>query len=89
MILEHTGQASVFLETLRELIGPSGYVVLDVPDCGRAFDLFDYTTLWEDHTLYFVERTFLAALRNGGFQVERFDCYRGPLRELFGRGGKT
>lgn len=78
MILEHTGQASVFLETLRELVSPSGYVVFDVPDCGRAFDLFDYTTLWEDHTLYFVERTFLAALRNSGFDVERFECYRGP-----------
>ncbi len=77
MILEHTGQASVFLETLRELVSPSGYVVFDVPDCGRAFDLFDYTTLWEDHALYFVERTFLAALQNNGFLVERFDCYQG------------
>lgn len=78
MMLEHAGDASVFLEALRDLVNPTGYVVLDVPDCGRAFDLFDYTTLWEDHPLYFVERTFLAALGNRGFHVERFECYRGP-----------
>ena len=78
MILEHTGQASALLQTLRELISPSGYVVFDVPDCGRAFDLFDYTTLWEDHTNYFVEATFRGALTNAGFELERFECYRGP-----------
>lgn len=78
MVLEHAGEASVFLETLRQLVSPTGYVVLDVPDCGRAFDFFDYTTLWEDHALYFVERTFLAALRSTGFQVEQLECFRGP-----------
>jgi hypothetical protein len=78
MILEHTGQASALLQTLRELISPSGYVLFDVPDCGRAFDLFDYTTLWEDHTNYFVESTFRGTLTNGGFELMQFECYRGP-----------
>ncbi len=77
MMLEHAGEAAIFLEALRELVSPSGRVIFDVPDCGRAFDLFDYTTLWEDHTLYFVEKTFLAALSNSGFQVEWFQCYKG------------
>lgn len=81
MILEHTGQPPVFLETLRELASPFGYVVFEVPDCGRAFDLLHYTTLWEDHTLYFVERTFLAALQNNGFQVKGFDRYRGASED--------
>jgi len=78
MMLEHAGTAAILLEALRELVSPSGYVMFDVPDCGRAFDLLDYTTLWEDHTLYFVERTFLAALTNSGFQVEWFECHKGP-----------
>jgi hypothetical protein len=78
MMLEHTGAAAVFLKAIAELVGDSGRVMFEVPDCGRAFDLFDYTTLWEDHTLYFVERTFLAALGNSGFRVEWFECYRGP-----------
>jgi hypothetical protein len=78
MILEHAGAPAVFLEAIRELVAPSGRVMFDVPDCGRAFDLFDYTTLWEDHTLYFVGQTFLAALTQSGFQVEWFECYLGP-----------
>lgn len=77
MMLEHAAAAAAFLESIRELAGPSGRVLFDVPDCGRAFDLFDYTTLWEDHALYFVERTFLTALINSGFQVEWFECFRG------------
>jgi hypothetical protein len=77
MILEHTGQAADLLRTVRELISPRGYVVFDVPDCGRAFDLLDYTTLWEDHTNYFVEQTIRRALTNGGFDLERFECYQG------------
>jgi hypothetical protein len=52
-ILEHAHQPSVFLEALQELVKPGGYVVLEVPDCSRALGDLDYTTLWEEHTLYF------------------------------------
>ena len=38
----------------------------------------DYTTLWEDHTLYFVEGTLRQALHEGGFSVVDFQCYRAP-----------
>jgi hypothetical protein len=49
--------------------------VFEVPDCARGFDVFDYTTLWEDHTLYLVEPTFLMCLRRAGFSVARFIRY--------------
>ena len=78
MILEHTTNASLFISALRELVSPTGYVVVDVPDCGRAFNLCDYTTVWEDHTVYFVEKTLLTALHNNGFRVVSFECYKGP-----------
>lgn len=78
MILEHASEPAVFLETIRKLIGPTGRVVFDVPDCSRAFDLCDYTTLWEDHTLYFVEGTFRRLLRQSGFVVEWLECFQGP-----------
>jgi hypothetical protein len=83
MILEHTSDPSAFLETVRSLVHPAGYVVLDVPDCGRALDCLDYTTLWEDHALYFVEETFHAAC---GWWLWR-EHSRSPwsLRELPGR----
>ena len=78
MILEHTGEVAVFLETVRSLIGSSGRVVFDVPDCSRAFDLCDYTALWEDHTLYFTRETFFRALTRSGFEVEWLQCFDGP-----------
>lgn len=75
-MLEHTHDPARFLETFRRLVAPGGYVVFEVPDCERAFDLLDYTTLWEDHSLYFVALTFLATLKSNGFSVERFERYR-------------
>lgn len=75
-MLEHTHDPARFLETFRRLVSPTGYVVFEVPDGERAFDLFDYTTLWEDHSLYFVEPTFLTTLKSNGFSVVRFERYR-------------
>ncbi len=75
-ILEHTHDPIGFMQALGGLVKPSGYVVFEVPDCARGFDLLDYTTLWEDHTLYFVEPTFLSCLKAGGFSIVRFEQYR-------------
>lgn len=75
-ILEHTLDTPAFLDTFRRLVAPGGYVVFEVPECVRGFDLLDYTTLWEDHTLYFVEPTFIETLERHGFRVVRFERYR-------------
>ncbi len=75
-LLEHTHNPPAFMETLRLLVKPDGYVVFEVPDCARGFNVFDYTTLWEDHTLYLVEPTFLMCLRRGGFSIARFIRYQ-------------
>jgi len=47
-ILEHSFKVSSFLESLKELINPSGYIVIEVPDCTKAIESLDYTTLWEE-----------------------------------------
>jgi hypothetical protein len=77
-ILEHTHDTPGFLAGLSKMVKPNGYIVFEVPDCGRAFDLLDYTTLWEDHTLYFVEPTFLGTLQRHGLKIVRFERYRAP-----------
>jgi hypothetical protein len=66
-ILEHTHETRRFLEALRSMIRPGGYAVFESPDCTKAFDLLDYTTLWEEHLLYFTPGTFEACLTMGGF----------------------
>jgi hypothetical protein len=77
-ILENTRDPIAFLEALRRLVQPGGFIVFDSPDSARGFDLLDYTMLWEDHTFYFVESTFQMCLQRGGFTVARFEQYRSP-----------
>ncbi len=75
-MLEHTHDTLGFMRALRDVVKPTGYVIFEVPDCARAFDMFDYTTLWEDHALYFVEPTFLHCMRSGEFSIFHFERYR-------------
>ena len=77
-VLEHTYNPREFMQALRQLVKPGGYVVFEVPDCARGFDLLDYTVLWEDHSLYFGEPTLLMCLRRGGFSVVRFLRFTAP-----------
>ena len=41
----------------RDSVRPGGYVVFEVPDATRALDRLDYTTVWEEHALYFTPTT--------------------------------
>ena len=77
-VLEHTHDTLGFVRALVQLVKPGGYLVFEVPDCARGFDLLDYTTLWEDHTLYFVEATLLGSLQRAGLKIVGFERYRAP-----------
>lgn len=77
-VLEHTDNPREFMQGLRQLVKPGGYIVFEVPDCARGFDLLDYTVLWEDHSLYFGEPTLLMCLRRGGFSIVRFLRFAAP-----------
>jgi hypothetical protein len=77
-ILEHTHDTVAFMETLHRLVNSTGYVVIEVPDCARQFDLLDYTTLWEDHTLYFDETTLRGCVEAAGFSVLQVHSYPDP-----------
>ncbi len=57
-ILEHAHNPVQFLEVLRGLVKPNGYIVFEVPDCTQALEICDYTTIWEEHTIYFTPATF-------------------------------
>jgi hypothetical protein len=74
-IFEHAHQPAQFAEALKELTKPSGYVMLEVPDCERALELCDYSTLWEEHVLYFTPATFRQSFGRCGFSLSSFDCF--------------
>lgn len=78
-ILEHVHSAHHFIEALKALINPQGYIVFEVPDCARAIDHCDYTTLWEEHTLYFTPETFKNGLPACGLSLVHFENYPYPF----------
>ncbi len=78
-ILEHAHQPSRFAQALQRLVHPQGYVVFESPDCGPALDNFEYTTLWEEHILYFTPGTFRRSLESLGFSVFRYESYPYPF----------
>ena len=78
-ILEHASQPLEFMEALKILTTPDGYVVIEVPDCSRAMDGCDYTTIWEEHTLYYTPETFRNGLTLAAFDVVRADSYPYPF----------
>lgn len=74
-ILEHAHETRRFVAALRRLLRPGGYLVFEVPDCSQVLDLLDYTTIWEEHILYFTPSTYALALGRLGFEMVRFDCH--------------
>ncbi|MBI2437468.1 MAG: SAM-dependent methyltransferase [Lentisphaerae bacterium] len=58
---------------------PGGYLVLESPDCSRALANGDYTTLWEEHQMYFTPVTFRAGLSWVGLELLRLECFPYPF----------
>lgn len=80
-ILEHAYDMPRLMEGLKRLINPDGYLVLEVPDCARAFDTLDYTTLWEEHFSYFTGATFRNGVSLLGCNPVRMERYPYPFED--------
>jgi hypothetical protein len=78
-ILEHAGRPLDFMVALKTLTRADGYIVIEVPDCSRAMDGCDYTTIWEEHTLYYTPETFRHGLSIAAFDVVRAENYPYPF----------
>jgi len=74
-VLEHTHDTPAALAWAAKLVQPGGYVVFEVPDTVRALERLDYTTVWEEHTLYFTPTTLRACVGSGGFEVLGVETY--------------
>jgi hypothetical protein len=78
-ILEHSSAPLEFIDALKRLTTPDGYIVVEVPDCSRAIDKCDYTTIWEEHTLYYTPTTFRGGFPLAGLDVVRTENYPYPF----------
>lgn len=78
-ILEHTHDMLKFMRVLKQLLSPRGYVVIEVPDCTRALEKHDYSTLWDEHVVYFTPETFRHCFAFSGLLLIRLECYPYPF----------
>lgn len=78
-VVEHANNLPVFLESIRSLIKPDGYIVWELPDCQRSLESGDCTTIWEEHVFYFTNFTFKLFLESAGFSIVHYESVPYPL----------
>lgn len=74
-VLEHTHDTPGALDWAARFVRPGGYVVFEVPDTCRAIERSDYTTVWEEHVLYFTARTLRGTLERAGYEIVSLTTY--------------
>ncbi len=74
-ILEHSYDTINFIKSLKDLIKKNGYLVFEVPDCRDSLKSRDYTSIWEEHILYFTENTLKRLFVNLNFKICYFKKY--------------
>ena len=74
-ILEHTYNPIEFMKSISHMLKPDGYVMFEVPDCTKSLENYDYSSLWEEHTLYFTPETFKNCFSLNNFTVEKFRLF--------------
>lgn len=78
-VIEHAYDLPGFIDAIRSMASPGGYIVWELPDCERALSLGDCTTIWEEHVYYFTRFTFRQVLLNAGFTIDYYDSVNYPL----------
>jgi len=74
-VLEHAHDTRAALEWAATLVRPGGFIVFEVPDAARALDRLDYTTIWEEHVLYFTPTTLAGCLERHGYEIVALESY--------------
>ena len=56
-VVEHAANAVKFINELKSLIAPSGYLVIELPDCEKVLRSGNHAFIWEEHISYFTEQS--------------------------------
>jgi cupin fold WbuC family metalloprotein len=77
-IFEHTENLQGLLESLKTVLSPNGYIIIEVPDCTLGLDKKEYVMLWEEHLAYFTPTTIRHLFDLSNLSLEHFGDYE-PL----------
>ncbi len=82
-ILEHAYDLRQFIELSKRLVTSKGYIIFEIPDCQRAFEKYDYTTIWEQHMVYFTGQTFRDCFNLNGLSLVHFERIPYPIEDSY------
>lgn len=78
-VIEHAYDLSAYIEAIRHMVSPGGYIVWEIPDCERALEAGDCSIVWEEHIFYFTSFTFRQLLHESGFSIVHYESVPYPL----------
>ena len=73
--LEHVHDPLNFLQIIKLLVKPEGYIVFEVPDCTRFIEVCDYPFIWEEHITYLNSYTMRLILEKSHLLLEELKIY--------------
>lgn len=68
-LFEHATEVGKFLGACRNFVGPSGYLLIEVPNAEPAIIEHDFSEVWDEHISYFTSQTIVKTLALSGFKV--------------------
>jgi len=80
-VVEHAYNINSFIEAIRLLIKPNGYILWELPSCEKALTNGDCTMIWEEHIYYFTKYTFRQFLANQKFYVNSLYTINYPMED--------
>lgn len=77
-ILEHSSDVSKFIQNLKSLLRPDGYLLIEVPDSTKSLMTCDYSMVWEEHTIYLNTTQLTFILETLGFEIKYINSFELP-----------
>jgi len=68
-ILEHAYDLRKLIEKIKPFLKSGGEFIFEIPDSNKPLNQGDIGMLWEEHPLYFTEKSFKSAMYNFGMKV--------------------
>jgi hypothetical protein len=80
-VVEHAYNIDKFVEAIRLLVKPDGYILWELPSCEKSLMSGDCTMIWEEHIHYFTEFTFRQFLINQKFYINNLSLISYPMED--------
>ena len=98
-VLAHANETRDFLLGCRELLGPGGRVIVEVPYLGSLLDNLEYDTIYHEHLCYFSASALIRLYESADLAIERIEqvpvhggsirIWAGRAEELAGHGAQV